>query len=350
MMKRVLLTVFMLFAIIATAYASQEQDIALINAVRLGDKPKIESLLNEGADPNASTPQYSALHLSVFLPDTSITKLLIQKGADVNLKNNVGQTPLFFAVMGNNLDLTQFLLLNGADPAIKDATGFDAYTFAQTPQIKALLANAAPAAPAISNQNASYPELTGKTDLIFLDDIAMKAAAKEAPQLKEAHGWNNEVAYWLGQKGYNDFFDIKSRAPIRIQLLTPYSMMRYAYYKTQSQFKTPHQETINSILSYRQYAWVWVWTENNDYHLYNTTMGIENVVLRINGEIQQPVNRAISTPEYFVSAAKINKATLWAFPIEAFKKTNTPIEIVVVDSESNHKILKIDADEFEKLK
>ena len=106
-------------------------------AVHCGYEKLVDFLLRHGADPNAkdiggNTP----LHISAFEghpatiilplelgsrseePETymRIAKLLIKSGADVNMKNNGGRTPLHAAVLQNRIDIVRLLLESGADP------------------------------------------------------------------------------------------------------------------------------------------------------------------------------------------------------------------------------------------
>ena len=50
-------------------------------------------------------------------------KRLIQAGADVNAKNDIGKAALHYACASNHLDIVKFLLNNGAEVDIRDQTG-----------------------------------------------------------------------------------------------------------------------------------------------------------------------------------------------------------------------------------
>ena len=63
---------------------------------------------------------YSALFYAIQNYDENIIQLFIEKGADINIRNNILQTPLFWA---NSSSKIEFLLLNGADVNIQDAGG-----------------------------------------------------------------------------------------------------------------------------------------------------------------------------------------------------------------------------------
>lgn len=87
----------------------------------------IELLLKQGADPNSvnyigATP----LHLATVRgADPSAVELLLQYGANVNRVTVGGgaYTPLHAAVSAGRIDLVELLLANGADPDLRDGSG-----------------------------------------------------------------------------------------------------------------------------------------------------------------------------------------------------------------------------------
>lgn len=96
----------------------------------------IESLLKKGANPNAKIwGERTALHYFAGSKDIDMLKLFLQYGADINVRNKAGKTPLFYAypyltsrtvdqVSKNTID---FLLESGADPSLKDSNGNTAF-------------------------------------------------------------------------------------------------------------------------------------------------------------------------------------------------------------------------------
>lgn len=52
-----------------------------------------------------------------------VVKLLLAHGADVNTKDNTGQTPLFDAAVRNSTDVAELLLANRADVNATDKDG-----------------------------------------------------------------------------------------------------------------------------------------------------------------------------------------------------------------------------------
>ena len=60
------------------------------------------------------------MYASLYFSDDYIFIKLIEKGAKINVQDNMGRTPLHFAVQRNNLFATEFLIKNGADLNIKN--------------------------------------------------------------------------------------------------------------------------------------------------------------------------------------------------------------------------------------
>ncbi len=83
---------------------------ALLEAARQNNLKRVQELIQQGADVNATTPtNWTALFLTSS-PEVAI--LLIQHGADVNYKDSVDATPLHGT---NNIDVARVLIQNGAD-------------------------------------------------------------------------------------------------------------------------------------------------------------------------------------------------------------------------------------------
>ena len=85
-----------------------------------------EMLVDAGADVNIfgeSTPLQDAV-----FSDIELTKLLIRSNADIDLQNRYGETPLMIASGCGNEQIVEFLLEKGANPTIKDVGGETALT------------------------------------------------------------------------------------------------------------------------------------------------------------------------------------------------------------------------------
>ncbi|MFL6257381.1 MAG: ankyrin repeat domain-containing protein [Pyrinomonadaceae bacterium] len=118
-------------------------------AVAKGDAETIRALLAGGADPNAEmqTSGDTALTVAVKLRDPLVALLLLDKGADVNLrpKSEHGAAALHVAARNGDLEMLNLLLSRGAEPDVRDARGnTPLMTGAEyTPVIEALVAKGA---------------------------------------------------------------------------------------------------------------------------------------------------------------------------------------------------------------
>ena len=104
------------FTILMWAVMSSERTGALVNA-----------LLGAGAEVNIKTPEdYTALHCCIDVngPTKSgqiamkIIRLLVDAGADLEIRNHYGWTPLMQAVAERSSDQVKTLLATGANPNV----------------------------------------------------------------------------------------------------------------------------------------------------------------------------------------------------------------------------------------
>ena len=101
-------------------------DKALLDATKRGDVVAVQSLLHEGADPNAAQGDgLSALHLAAQGGNLEIAKLLIDARANVEAETRIGAyTPLHLASGGAHAPVVRALLDAGANTgAVSSTTG-----------------------------------------------------------------------------------------------------------------------------------------------------------------------------------------------------------------------------------
>jgi ankyrin repeat protein len=99
------------------AAAAVTMSAPLADAAQRQDRQAVQALLAKKADVNATQPDgATALHWAVYGQDVETTALLIRAGANVNVKNNYGVSPLAVAAKHGNANLIGQLMKAGADP------------------------------------------------------------------------------------------------------------------------------------------------------------------------------------------------------------------------------------------
>ncbi|MCH7979727.1 MAG: ankyrin repeat domain-containing protein, partial [Acidobacteria bacterium] len=115
-----LVSLFSMLSVASLAAA----DLRLADAVEMGDKEAVRSLLAEHVDVN--TPQADGatpLAWAAHRDDLETAGLLIRAGADANTANNYGVTPLSLACTNRSAAMVKKLLEAGADPNAAQPTG-----------------------------------------------------------------------------------------------------------------------------------------------------------------------------------------------------------------------------------
>lgn len=89
-------------------------------AIDKNSPEKVEVLLKHGASPNGkfdllAYSQNSCLHAAIEKNYSRIVELLIEYRADVNVKNEQGQTPIYLAIRSKRPEMIKLLYGNGAD-------------------------------------------------------------------------------------------------------------------------------------------------------------------------------------------------------------------------------------------
>ncbi|WP_409451114.1 ankyrin repeat domain-containing protein [Erwinia sp.] len=98
---------------------------SVAQVVARSDSPVyMEALLEGGMSPNAIVEDTPIIFYSATEHSFNVLKLLVEKGADVNKKDSLGQNVLIEALASMQLDQVEWLLLNGADPSVKTVNGW----------------------------------------------------------------------------------------------------------------------------------------------------------------------------------------------------------------------------------
>ena len=83
----------------------------------------IKELLANGSDINEKDCFWGTpLHLAVNYEKLEIVEVLLIEGANVNMVNSEGESPIFM-ISSDNIYLYKLLLVHGADPNIKNNNG-----------------------------------------------------------------------------------------------------------------------------------------------------------------------------------------------------------------------------------
>lgn len=90
-------------------------------------------LVERGADPNLASPlmSYALIAYAASVKDTYWLEELLELGANPDLTDCVGRTPLVKAALAGNLIALQILLEHNADPNISDNSGKTALDYAR---------------------------------------------------------------------------------------------------------------------------------------------------------------------------------------------------------------------------
>lgn len=102
----------------------------LILACYRGNTPVAEFLMAKVKDINYGSDQGSALTAAVFKNNKELTQKLLTNGANPNLADTKGTTPLIYAVQLQDKDLVETLLKNKANKNLADKQGKTAFEYA----------------------------------------------------------------------------------------------------------------------------------------------------------------------------------------------------------------------------
>ncbi len=120
-MKHLLLTTIAAVLLVGSAFADPIHD-----AAKGGDLAGVQAELDKGAEVNGKDDGgWTTLHWAAWHDRKEIVELLIAKGADVNAKtdNQYGDTPLHKAAWGGQKEMAELLISKGADVNAKSNGG-----------------------------------------------------------------------------------------------------------------------------------------------------------------------------------------------------------------------------------
>ena len=109
-------------------YTTATNEGKLINAIANRDIPRMQEMLDAGANPDAVVNGNAPLMLAAKIGDLTSVKMLVAKGASIdnNALNSERRTPLMVAINSDNADVVGFLLAKGASVTRRDYKGLTA--------------------------------------------------------------------------------------------------------------------------------------------------------------------------------------------------------------------------------
>lgn len=97
--------------------------LPLLIAVQNGDRELFDLLLRRGARLDGRPDAVGPIHYAIFTKRPEFLRLLVEKGADVNARDNTGDTALSLAAKRGDVESIRYLLAHGADRNSKNNEG-----------------------------------------------------------------------------------------------------------------------------------------------------------------------------------------------------------------------------------
>lgn len=100
---------------------NRERD--LLTATRADDRQAVLRLLEAGVDPDTEGPFGPAILIALLLGHTTVARLLVEAGADLQVADDKGRTPLHRAAKTGDMDLILAMVDGDADILALDYEG-----------------------------------------------------------------------------------------------------------------------------------------------------------------------------------------------------------------------------------
>lgn len=124
-MRHLILILIVLATTLVASAQKSSPDAALRQAAQDGQMTVVKDLIDKGADVNArdEAGRTALLWVAPARDNPEMAKFLITKGADVNAKDNAGETALMIAASQSNPGIVTALLEAGAEVDAQNKTG-----------------------------------------------------------------------------------------------------------------------------------------------------------------------------------------------------------------------------------
>ena len=109
-----------------------DRETPLMYAAHFNHIEVVQVLLDAGANMEAVSEDYRALHWAAMYGNLDIVRLFLERGAEMNATNRWGQTALLRAASMGHTAIVRILLHYGADVSILDEDGKSAADWAST--------------------------------------------------------------------------------------------------------------------------------------------------------------------------------------------------------------------------
>lgn len=110
---------------------SKDDPSFLLVAAGKGELELVKAMLDSGADPNMTDRKgLTPLMYAARKDEPEVIKVLLARGADINAKDKSGWSALMVAIKKDHPEMARLLLDNGANPHIVDPTGWNALNLA----------------------------------------------------------------------------------------------------------------------------------------------------------------------------------------------------------------------------
>jgi len=139
--------------IAATLLRKPDPSVLLLDAAERGDLATVKSLVQQGVPINQTSSVkfgWTPLMGAIYHCETNVVHYLVETGADVNVADKSGETPLMLAIAWGDeaLPLVNYLIAHGADLNVRDKYGATAFDCAKSDPPKPELIKALDAAKA----------------------------------------------------------------------------------------------------------------------------------------------------------------------------------------------------------